>query len=154
MKILFLHGLESKPGGSKVKFLESKGYEVLNPLLPKWSWDESLANAQTLINSERPDLIIGSSRGGAVGLSVNTLGIKLVLIAPAWKQFGGNIQLASSGVVLHCREDKYVPYEDSEELRDKTGATLITCGTNHRMNDPDALEAILDAVKQCMEVVT
>ncbi len=147
MKILFLHGLESKPGGSKVKFLEKYGYEVLNPLLPKWSWDESLENAQVLIDSERPDIIIGSSRGGAVALSVNTFGARLVLVAPAWKRFGGDIQLACGGIILHCREDKIIPYEDSVELCSETGATLITCGVDHRMKDPDALDGILDAVK-------
>ncbi len=147
MKILFLHGLESKPGGSKVKFLEKYGYEVLNPLLPKWSWDESLENAQVLIDSERPDIIIGSSRGGAVALSVNTFGARLVLVAPAWKRFGGDIQLACGGIILHCREDKIIPYEDSVELCSETGATLITCGIDHRMKDPDALDGILDAVK-------
>ena len=147
MKILFLHGLESKPGGSKVKFLEKHGYEVLNPLLPKWSWDESLENAQVLIDSERPDVIIGSSRGGAVALSVNTLGARLVLVAPAWKRFGGNADLACDGIVIHCQEDTEVPYADSEELCSKTGAALITCGVDHRMKDPDALEAILDAVR-------
>ncbi len=126
MKILFLHGLESKPGGSKVKFLEKYGYEVLNPLLPKWSWDESLENAQVLIDSERPDIIIGSSRGGAVALSINTFGARLVLVAPAWKRFGGDIQLACGGIILHCREDKIIPYEDSVELCSETGATLIT----------------------------
>jgi predicted alpha/beta hydrolase family esterase len=149
MRILFLHGLESKPGGSKVKFLEKHGYEVLNPSLPKWSWDESLENAQTLINSERPDVIVGSSRGGAVALSVNTFGARLVLVAPAWKRFGGSPALACGGIVIHCREDTEVPYEDSEELCSTTGATLITCGANHRMKDSDALEAILDAVKWC-----
>jgi len=149
MKILFLHGFESKPGGSKAKFLEKHGYEVLNPLLPKWSWDESLENAQVLIDSERPDIIVGSSRGGAVALSVNTFGVRLVLVAPAWKRFGGNPQLACGGIVIHCREDAEVPYEDSEELCSVTGATLITCGADHRMRDSDALEAILDAVKWC-----
>jgi len=149
MKILFLHGFGSKPGGSKVKFLEKHGYEVLNPFLPKYSWDESLENAQVLIDSEQPDIIVGSSRGGAVALSVNTLGARLVLVAPAWKRFGGNPQLACGGVVIHCREDKIIPYEDSEELSRLTGAALITCGKNHRMNDPDAHEAILDAVKWC-----
>jgi hypothetical protein len=147
MKILFLHGMESRPGGSKVKFLESKGYEVLNPFLPKYSWDESLENAQLLVDTEDPDVIIGSSRGGAVALNINTLGTRLILIAPAWKRFGGTPMLACGGVVIHCREDKVIPYEDSEELSKLTGAALITCGENHRMSDSDALEAILDAVK-------
>lgn len=147
MKILFLHGMGSKPGGSKVKFLKSKGYEVFNPFLPKYSWDESLENAQLLVDTEKPDVIIGSSRGGAVALSIKTFGTKLILVAPAWKRFGGSPMHVSGGIVIHCREDKIVPYEDSEELSKLASATLITCGENHRMNDPDALEAILDAVK-------
>ena len=148
MKILFLHGMESKPGGSKAKFLESKGYEVLNPFLPKYSWDESLENAQLLVDTEKPDIVIGSSRGGAVALSIKTGEAGLVLIAPAWKRFGGERHgQLSGGIILHCREDKIIPYEDSEELSKLTGAALITCGENHRMSDSDALEAILDAVK-------
>ena len=147
MKILFLHGMESRPGGSKAKFLESKGYEVLNPFLPKYSWDESLESAQLLVDTEKPDVIIGSSRGGAVALSINTRSTRLILIAPAWKRFGGSPMHVSGGVVIHCREDKVIPYEDSEELSQLTGAALITCGENHRMSDSDALEAILDAVK-------
>ena len=148
MKILFLHGLESKPGGSKVKFLEKHGYEVLNPFLPKYSWDESLENAQTLIDSENPDIVIGSSRGGAVALSIKTGTASLILIAPAWKRFGGERhgQLCG-GIILHCREDKIVPYEDSVELSGITGANLIPCGADHRMNDQDALDGILDAVR-------
>lgn len=148
MKILFLHGLESRPGGPKVKFLESKGYEVLNPFLPKYSWDESLENAQSLIDTEEPDIVIGSSRGGAVALSIKTGTASLILIAPAWKRFGGERHgQLSGGIILHCREDKVIPYEDSEELSKLTGATLIACGKNHRMSDSDALEALLDAVK-------
>ena len=148
MKLLFLHGLESKPGGSKVRFLEKHGYEVFNPFLPKYSWDESLENAQTLIDSERPDIVIGSSRGGAVALSIKTGAASLILIAPAWKRFGGERygQLCG-GIILHCREDKIIPYEDSVELSGLTGANLISCGTDHRMNDQDALDGILDAVR-------
>ena len=31
--VLFLHGLESKPGGTKPTYLEDNGYCVLNPCL-------------------------------------------------------------------------------------------------------------------------
>ena len=150
MKILFLHGLESLPGGSKVKFLEDNGYEVINPLLPKHSWEDSLDIAQTLINSEKPDIIVGSSRGGAVALNVNPYGAKLILVAPAWKMFSADLKFFdSSTIIIHCSEDKIVDYCDSEILRDATGSTLVTCGKDHRMKDPAALEAILAAVKRC-----
>jgi len=149
-KILFLHGLESKPGGSKANALTHKGYEVLNPHLPKSSWKSSVEIAQEVIDIEMPDIIVGSSRGGAVALNVNPRGAKLVLIAPAWKRFGGDPQYCDgTTVILHCRGDKIVPYQDSEELSHDTGANLIPCGADHRMSDPDALDAIIDAVEWC-----
>ena len=52
-KVLFLHGRESKPGGSKAKYLEGLGYEVFNPLLPQDSYEESLSIAQRLIDKEK-----------------------------------------------------------------------------------------------------
>ena len=42
MKILFLHGLESKPGGTKAKVLAEAGHEIFNPALPKDSFEESM----------------------------------------------------------------------------------------------------------------
>ena len=149
-KILFLHGLESKPGGSKAKMLTHRGYEVLNPHIPKNSWEESIKIAQETVDIEMPDIIVGSSRGGAVALNVNPRGAKLVLIAPAWKRFGADTQHCDgSTVILHCTDDKLVDYKDSEELSDITVANLIPCGKSHRMDDPDALDAIIDAVKWC-----
>ena len=87
LKVLFLHGLESKPGGTKAKVLESAGHEVINPRLPRESFRESTRIAQAVIDSEKPDVIVGSSRGGAVAMAVDQKDSKVVLIAPAWKIF-------------------------------------------------------------------
>ena len=149
-KILFLHGLESKPGGKKPSFLKKHGYDVLNPALPKSSFAESIRIAQDAIDSEEPDFIVGSSRGGAVALSVNPHGAHLVLIAPAWKRFCKNVEqdgIKSRCVVLHSEKDSIVDINDSIELTGFTDATLIKAGSDHRMSDSDALEGILDAIK-------
>ena len=149
-KILFLHGLDSKPGGKKPNFLKKHGYIVLNPALPKSSFIESIRIAQTVIDSEEPDIIIGSSRGGAVALSVEARGAQLVLVAPAWKRFCKSIKQSGvkpKCVVLHSEKDEIVDINDSIELTCFTDATLIKAGLDHRMSDPDALEGILDAIK-------
>ena len=147
-KVLFLHGLESKQGGQKPKYLEKCGYVVLNPALPKYSFDESVEIAQDIIDKEQPDIIVGSSRGGAVAMHCKNNGIPLVLIAPAWKRFGaGDAPISTPTSVLHCRYDDIVEYDDSKQLAENDKVTLISCGESHRMNDSDALSALLDVVK-------
>ncbi len=143
MKVLFLHGLESRPGGTKPQYLEGLGHNVLNPSLPKEDFDESVRIAQEYIDQESPDVIVGSSRGGAVAMAVDPRGARLVLIAPAWKRFDVTPGLDPNATILHCTTDKIVHYEDSEELGH---SNLIPCGDGHRMNDVDALEALGRAV--------
>ena len=148
-KVLFLHGLESKPGGTKAKYLESAGHTVLNPALPKWSFEESVSIAQHLVDKEDPDVIVGSSRGGAVAMSLSTHGAKTVLIAPAWKHFKHteNAECTKGAMILHSEADDIVVIEDSYHLAKKFGATIIKVGDCHRMNDEGALEALADAVR-------
>ncbi len=150
MKVLFLHGLESLPGGDKAKSLAKEGFEVLNPHLPKSSYVESVKIAQRIIYEESPDVIVGSSRGGAVAMSVDPAEAGVVLVAPAWKLFcKTNNYLPRRTLILHSKNDKSVPIGDSEELAKAQGLTMVTCGMNHRMQDKDALEAILEAVQWC-----
>ncbi len=159
MKILFLHGLESKPGGSKVKHLMNSGYKVLNPELPRESFWTSVKIAQEAIDNEKPDLVIGSSRGGAVAMSVSTRGAGLVLIAPAWKKFVDKDGMQEfkirvdpqNTIILHSDNDDLVLPEDSNYLSESFGIKKICIGKGHRMSDPEALEALLDVTKWLVE---
>ena len=100
MKVLFLHGLESKPGGSKAKALKEAGFEVLNPALPREPFDMAVKIAQDVINYERPSVVVGSSRGGAVAMAINLMGAQRVLIAPAWRKYGVSKNL-DPAFILH-----------------------------------------------------
>ena len=42
MKILFLHGWQSVPGGVKPTYLAQHGHEVINPKLPDEDFDEAV----------------------------------------------------------------------------------------------------------------
>ena len=125
-------------------YLEGLGYDVLNPLLPRDNFEESIMIAQEYVDNESPDVIVGSSRGGAVAMSIDPRGARIVLIAPAWKRFDVTPNLSSDTTVLHCTNDKIVYYEDSEDLKVQN---LIPCGDDHRMSDHDALEALGNAIK-------
>ena len=88
MKILFLHGHGSRPGGTKPMYLFRHGHDVINPALPAEDFEESVRIAQQAFDLGHPDVVVGSSRGGAVAMNLSTGKVPLVLIAPAWKRWG------------------------------------------------------------------
>jgi predicted esterase YcpF (UPF0227 family) len=146
LKVLFLHGLEGTPNGTKVQYLKNAGIDVIAPKLPKSSWDESLDRALDALKNHDIGLIVGSSRGGALACDLDT-DVRKVLIAPAWRRFNVSPNVDASTIILHCAEDDMVDYSDSVELKNNYHAALITIGQNHRMSDPDALACLLDLVK-------
>lgn len=148
MKVLFLHGLESKPGGAKAEALKKAGHEVLNPALPREPFDIAVKIAQDVINYENPSVIVGSSRGGAVAMAVDAKGADLVLIAPAWKKYGvsKNIEEAT---IFHSETDDVVPFEDTQELfRKSRSVTVVACHDDHRMSSEETLKKIVEAVSK------
>jgi hypothetical protein len=146
MKILFLHGWQSVPGGVKPSFLVENGHEVLNPKLPDDDFQASLRIAQREFDVHHPDVVVGSSRGGAVAMNMDTSGARVVLLCPAWKKFGNKRTAKRGTVILHSRADDVVPFADSEELV-RAGSlpaeALIEIGADHRLADPDSLRAML-----------
>jgi hypothetical protein len=89
MKILFLHGWQSVPGGVKPSYLIEHGHEVIDPALDDDDWDEAVRIAQAEYDNHRPDLIVGSSRGGAVAMNLQSGSTPLVLLCSARPGSGG-----------------------------------------------------------------
>jgi hypothetical protein len=145
VKILFLHGWNSAPGGVKPTCLATHGHEVLNPKLPDDDFGEAVRTAQAEFDRHRPQVVVGSSRGGAVAMNIDRGGAKLVLLCPAWRKWGTATSVNPGTVILHSRADDVIPFADSEELAKTSGATLIEVGTDHRLADPEPLAAMLRA---------
>ncbi len=143
MKILFLHGWTSIPGGVKPTYLKDHGHTVINPKLPDDDFQEAVRIAQGEFDQHRPEVVVGSSRGGAVAMNIDSGTAKLVLLCPAWKKYGSVRSVKPGTVILHSRADDVIPFADSEELAKESGATLIEVGTDHRLADPESLEAML-----------
>jgi hypothetical protein len=151
MKILFLHGWHSVPGGVKPTDLKNHGHEVINPALDDDDFAAAVATAQAEFDQHQPQVVVGSSRGGAVAMNINIGDAKLVLLCPAWKNWGIVKTVKPGTVILHSRTDDVIPFVDSEELARNSGATLIEVGTDHRLADPEPLAAMLRACEEADE---
>jgi hypothetical protein len=92
-------------------------------------------------------VIVGSSRGGAVAMNINSGDTPLVLLCPAWRNWGTALTIKPNSVILHSRLDDVIPFADSEELVANSGLppeTLIEVGDDHRLADSEPLKAMLE----------
>ena len=148
MKVLFLHGWQSVPGGVKPTYLAQHGHEVINPKLPDEDFADAVRIAQAEFDKHQLQVVVGSSRGGAVAMNMDSGGAKLVLLCPAWKRHGTARTVKPGTVILHSRADDVVPFADSEELVKNSGlpaSALVEVGTDHRLADQEPLAAMLRA---------
>jgi hypothetical protein len=143
MNVLFLHGWQSVPGGVKPTYLATRGHKVINPKLPDEDFAEAVRIAQVEFDRHEPQVVVGSSRGGAVAMNIVSRKAKLILLCPAWKKYGAAKTAKPGTVVLHSRADDVIPFADSEELVKNSGGALIEVGTDHRLADPQALAVML-----------
>lgn len=151
MKFLFLHGWTSVPGGKKPTFLKEHGHEVINPALPDDDFPKSVRIAEAEYEKHHPDVIVGSSRGGAVAVNMDSKDTPLVLLCPAWRNRGTTTTVKPQTIILHSRQDDVIPFADSEELVANSGLppeSLIEVGIDHRLADPEPLQAMLGACQR------
>jgi len=143
---LFLHGWRSVPGGVKPTYLKDNGHEVINPSLDDDDFDVALATAQAEFDQHQPQVAVGSSRGGAVALNINSNKTPLVLLCPAWETWGIVKTLKPSALILHSRNDDVIPFTDSDKFVAGSGLrpeSLIEVGSDHRLADEASLSVML-----------
>jgi hypothetical protein len=154
MKILFLHGWISKPGGVKANFLAQHGHDVLNPALPDDDFDAALQIAQAEFDCHGPDVIVGVSRGAAIAMNIAARDTPLVLLCPAWKKWNNITTISPNSAILHSRADEVIPFAHSEELVRNSGisrSALIEVGCDHRLADSDSLTTMLRACERALD---
>src|SRR5262245_21246212 len=151
MKILFLHGWHSVPGGVKPSYLTRHGHEVIDPLLHDDDFDVAVHAAQAEYDRHQPDVIVGSSRGGAVAMNIDSGSTPLVLLCPAWRRWGQAKTVKPETIILHAEADDVIPIADSRQLVRDSGlseSTLVVVGTDHRLADHDPLRMMLNACER------
>ena len=84
MKVWYLHGLESDPGGPKVDFLNEVADEVFAPAMDYRNHKAFGELYRKVTKEGKPDLIIGSSMGGYFADALAShFGIEVLLFNPA-----------------------------------------------------------------------
>jgi alpha-beta hydrolase superfamily lysophospholipase len=150
MRILYLHGWNSVVGGVKPTYLRSHGHDVHEPALDHDDFEAALQTAQAAFDQHQPEVVVGSSRGGAVARHINSGSARVVLLCPAWKNWGTAQTVKPGTLILHSRADDVVPFGDSLDLISNSSlpeSALIEVGQDHRLADPEPLEALLRAVE-------
>ena len=109
---------------------------------------EAVRIAQQEFDKHQPQVVVGSSRGGAVAMNIKSGSAKLLLLCPAWKKWGTAKTVKPGTVILHSRADDVIPFADSEELVKNSGlsaSALVEIGNDHRLADEEPLERMLKA---------
>jgi alpha-beta hydrolase superfamily lysophospholipase len=129
---------------------------VINPALDDDDFAAAVRAAQEEYDRHRPDVIIGSSRGGAVAMNLDSGSTPMVLLCPAWKRWGSAASVKPGTVILHSEADDVIPIADSRELVRVSGlpaSALIVVGDDHRLAEPEALRAMLEACERAFALL-
>ena len=112
-----------------------------------------VAEAQAAYDSLQPDLVVGSSRGGSVAMTMQVADdVPVILLAPAYKWFGwigGSTSTKHPNVtVVHSSQDETIPFAESEELcRNCPQVKLIEAGSDHSLNTPEGTAVWVKAAR-------
>ncbi len=150
--LVFLHGLESGPHGRKYQALATAFGEVQAPDT-EGVFDpvERLERIVAATRSLERGLVVGSSFGGLMAVLLahhhpERVGA-LVLCAPAvYPPRVDAVYRLPPTVILHGVHDDIVSIAVSEELADRTGATLLRLDDDHGL--AASLQVLVDAVDE------
>jgi hypothetical protein len=146
LRVLFIHGLESNPQGTKARFLASR-FEALTPAMDTSDFAGCVAAQAAAIEQFSPHVVVGSSFGG--GVAVSLLAQRLwrgptVLLAPATTLLG-LAPVLPDGVavtIVHGVHDAIVPLADSRALAASGTPALVRL---LEVDDEHRLQGLVDS---------
>ena len=140
MKVLFFHGLESGPHGSKYRALKERFPGIVSPdFRGMREVGERIAHAIAETEGEEDLLIIGSSFGGLIaGLLAHRHPERVagyILCAPAlhWDDAAEITKTPDHAALIHGVGDEVVPVEASRVFARAHGHLLLEVEDGHRL---------------------
>jgi len=155
LRVLFVHGLMSSPGGRKARYLAER-FEALTPKMETGDFPGCLETQRRAIASHQPDVIVGSSFGGAVLVELIRRGEwsgPTLLLAQAAVKVDATASLPPALPVLlvHGRADEVVPVEHSRTLAATSpAARLIETEDEHRLVELTRSERLAELVREAV----
>ncbi|HMJ14184.1 MAG TPA: YqiA/YcfP family alpha/beta fold hydrolase [Polyangiaceae bacterium] len=120
LRVLFVHGLESSPQSSKALFL-AEHFVARTPAMDTSSFEACVTLQAREIAEFRPDVVVGSSFGGAVVVALLARGAHrgpTLLLAPAQRHYPVEERLPEGVAVqiVHGTRDEVVDIAGSRAL--------------------------------------
>jgi len=153
LKVQFIHGLESGPGSSKSAYLD-RFFDAETPAMDTRDFEGAIAAQARHVDDFVPDVVVGSSFGGAVALALLQRGAyrgPTVLLAPAHSHYGLDAHIPDDVrvIIAHGLRDEVVSIDDSRKLAE-TGTPgyvdLVLVDDEHRLAtllEGDALSTLV-----------
>lgn len=155
-RVQFIHGLEGSPHGAKAR-LFADHFTTSTPAMDTKDFPSCVAVHEAEIPAFRPDVLVGSSFGGAVAIELLHRGAwtgPTLLLAQAAFRMGTRRSLPEDRVVwlVHGTNDEVVDIDDSRQLA-RTGTSalvrLIEVDDDHSLHAMVADGRLVDLVRAC-----
>lgn len=129
LRVHFIHGLEGSPQGAKPRFL-AQHFDTVAPAMDTSDLEGAIETQAAALATTRPDVLVGSSFGGAVAVALLERGVwrgPTVLLAPAAALLGVPNRLPDGVAVtlVHGVDDDVVPLAHSRALAATGTAALV-----------------------------
>ncbi len=155
LRVQLIHGLEGSPKGRKAQVL-ARHFDTLTPAMDTSDFEGAVWIQAEALARHRPQVLVGSSFGGAVALALLQRGL--------WR--GPTLLLAQAGLrrglppdlppgipvwIVHAPGDAVVPFSDSERLAragDPARVRLIAPRDDHALTESTRSGALVRWVSE------
>jgi predicted esterase len=140
LRVQFAHGLESGPGSAKARYFD-KVFDAVTPAMNTSDFESCVTLHAGEIAAQEPDVLVGSSFGGAVVLALLQRGYYAgpsLLLAPAYRgRVDDRVPDGLRVLIVHGSRDTVVPIEDSRALAQtgtKGSVALVEIDDDHMLS--------------------